>query len=214
MVQLQNIVPAEIEAESFRIIESEFADQTGRAIGDYSEGEFKVLQRVIHATGDFSLVNTIVFQNDPIPAAIAALQRGGNILTDVNMVASGVSNTLLAKFGGRVLCGVGESETAELAKMKGITRSDAAMQRYASETIAVVAIGNAPTALVSVLKLIDEGKMHPGVVIGVPVGFVNAAESKELLKQYKIPAITITGRRGGSPIAAAITNAMLRLAVK
>lgn len=212
MIRLQDIGPTEIEAESFRIIESEFADQTGRAISDYSEEEFKVLQRVIHATGDFSLAHTIVFQNDPITAALAAIRSGGNVITDVNMVASGVSSGLLAKFGGQVLCGVGESDTAEFAKKKGITRSDAAMQRYASRNIAVVAIGNAPTALVSVLKLIDEKKMQPGMVIGVPVGFVNAAESKELLQQYSVPAITITGRRGGSPIAAAITNALLRLA--
>jgi precorrin-8X/cobalt-precorrin-8 methylmutase len=212
MVQLQDIKPAEIEEESFRIIESEFFDQTGRAISDYSEGEFKVLQRIIHATGDFSLAETLVFQNDPIPAAIAAIRSGGNVITDVNMVASGVSKALLKKFGGKVLCGVSDEETAALAQKKGITRSDAAMQRYASEAIALVAIGNAPTALISVLNLIDEGKMQPGIVIGVPVGFVNAAESKELLKQHRVPAITITGRRGGSPIAAAITNALLRLA--
>lgn len=212
MIQLQEIEPSEIEAESFRIIESEFSDQTGRKISDFSEGEFKILQRVIHATGDFTLVEKIVFQHDPIPSALDAIRRGGNIITDVNMVASGVSKSILAQFGGKVVCRLGEAETVALAKEKGITRSDAAMQLSAVKNIAVIAIGNAPTALVSALRLIDEGQMHPGIVVGVPVGFVNAAESKELLKQYKIPAITITGRRGGSPIAAAITNALLRLA--
>lgn len=212
MIQLQEIEPTEIEAESFRIIESEFTAQTGRKIADYSAGEFKILQRVIHATGDFSLTEQIVFQHDPIPSALCAIRGGGNIVTDVTMVASGVSSGILAGFGGKVICRVGEAETAALAKAKGITRADAAMQRSIGESIAVVAIGNAPTALVSALRLIDAGKMQPGVVVGVPVGFVNAAESKELLKLHRIPAITITGRRGGSPIAAAITNALLRLA--
>lgn len=213
MIQLQEIAPSEIEAESFRIIESEFTAQTGREISEYSEGEFKVLQRVIHATGDFSLTEHIVFQHDPIPSAVEAICLGGNIITDVNMVASGVSSGILAGFGGRVICRVGEAETAALAKKLAITRADAAMQRSTDERIAVVAVGNAPTALISALRLIDAGKMQPGVVVGVPVGFVNATESKELLKLHRIPAITISGRRGGSPIAAAITNALLRLAI-
>lgn len=213
MIQLQDIAPAEIEAESFRIIEAEFTAQTGRKKTDYSEGEFKVLQRVIHATGDFSLADSLVFQHEPIAAAIAAIRGGGNVITDVTMVASGVSGSILARFGGQVICRVAEQETAALAGKAGTTRADAAMQRSCGENIAAIAIGNAPTALVSALRLIEEGKMMPGVVIGVPVGFVNAAESKELLKHYRIPAITITGRRGGSPIAAAITNALLRLAI-
>lgn len=213
MITLQDIHPSDIEGESFRIIESEFAEQTGKPISSFSAEEFKVLQRVIHATGDFSLAETIHFQQNPIQEAIRAIQSGGNILTDVNMVASGISSTLLHKFGGKVFCGVGEPETATLAKERGITRSDAAMQRYAGKDIAVVAIGNAPTALISVLRLIEEEKMKPAVIVGVPVGFVNAAESKELLKQTNFSGITISGRRGGSPIAAAITNALLRLAV-
>ncbi len=213
MIQLQDIEPAEIEAESFRIIESEFTDQTGREISEFTDGEFKVLQRVIHATGDFSITDSIVFQHDPIPSAINAIRRGGNVITDVNMVASGVSKVILGKFGGKVLCRLSEPETVVLATEQGITRSDAAIQRSSTDNnIAAIAIGNAPTALVATLKLINAGKIQPGVVIGVPVGFVNAAESKELLKSYSIPAITISGRRGGSPIAAAITNALLRLA--
>jgi len=212
MVQLQDIAPAEIEAESFRIIESEFSAQTGKNISDYSDGEFRVLQRVIHATGDFSITDSIVFQHNPVEAAIAAFRRGGDVVTDVNMVASGISRNILAKFGGAVSCRVSDDETAELAKKMGITRSDAAMRLSCTDNLAAIAIGNAPTALVAALRLIDEQKIQPGVIVGVPVGFVNAAESKEMLKQYRIPAITITGRRGGSPIAAAIINALLRLA--
>lgn len=213
MVRLQNVQPSAIEAESFRIIESEFYKQTGKLINEYSEAEFRVLQRVIHATGDFSIADRLVFQNDPISAAISAIRSGGNILTDVNMVASGVSKTSLKKFGGQVYCGVSDPEVAEHAQKNGLTRSDAAIQLYHQKNIAVLAVGNAPTALIAALKLIDEGRFTPGVVVGVPVGFVNAAESKEILKERTIPAITITGRRGGSPIAAAITNALLKLAV-
>jgi len=212
MVQLQDIAPADIEAESFRIIEAEFSEQTGKKISDYSEGELRVLQRVIHATGDFSIADSIVFQHDPVNAAINAFRRGGDIVTDVTMVSSGISRNILAKFGGAVRCRVGDMETAELAKSSGITRADAAMRLSCNENLAAIAIGNAPTALVAALRLIEERKMQPGIIVGVPVGFVNAAESKEMLKHYQIPAITITGRRGGSPIAAAIINALLRLA--
>ena len=212
MVQLQDIAPTEIEAESFRIIESEFTEQTGKKISDYREGEFRVLQRVIHATGDFSIAESIVFQHDPVDAAVDAFRRGGDIVTDVNMVASGISRNILSKFGGTVSCRVSDEETADLARKQGITRSDAAMRLSCTDNLAAIAVGNAPTALIAALRLIDERKMQPGLIVGVPVGFVNAAESKEMLKQYKIPAITITGRRGGSPIAAAIINALLRLA--
>jgi precorrin-8X/cobalt-precorrin-8 methylmutase len=214
MIQLQDIAPAEIEAESFRIIEAEFTEQTGRNISDYSEGEFRVLQRVIHATGDFSIADSMVFQHNPIEAAITAFRRGGDVVTDVNMVASGISRNILAKFGGAVKCRVADGETVELAREKGITRADAAMRLSCGGNLAAIAVGNAPTALVAALRLIDEEKIAPGLIVGVPVGFVNASESKEMLKQYRIPAITISGRRGGSPIAAAIINALLRLADK
>ena len=213
MIQLQNVLPGEIEAESFRIIESEFFDQTGMQISDFTHEEFKILQRVIHATGDFTLAEKIVFHNDPVISAITAIRKGGDIITDVNMVASGISSTILAKFGGKICCRIQETATAVFAKESGTTRSDAAMQRSVSNNVAIVAIGNAPTALLSAMRLIEQGKMSPGAVVGVPVGFVNAAESKEMLKQTGIPAITITGRRGGSPIAAAIINALLRLAL-
>lgn len=212
MVRLQDVLPSEIESESFQIIESEFFEQTGKEVSEYSEAEFKVLQRVIHATGDFALADTLVFQHDPIQAALSAIRSGGNVLTDVNMVASGISKPSLKKFGGEVFCGVSDPDVAEYAKRNGVTRSDAAIQLYHDRNIAVLAIGNAPTALISALKLIDEGHFKPGVIVGVPVGFVNAAESKELLKEKNISAITVSGRRGGSPIAAAITNALLKLA--
>jgi precorrin-8X/cobalt-precorrin-8 methylmutase len=155
MVELQNISPAEIEAESFRIIEAEFKDQTGRDVADYTEGEFKVLQRVIHATGDFTLADSIVFQHDPISAALVAIRQGGDIVTDVNMVASGISRPILSAFGGKVVCRMAEAETAAMASELGITRAEATMRRSIDERIAAIAIGNAPTALVATLKLIE-----------------------------------------------------------
>ncbi|MFV0438860.1 MAG: precorrin-8X methylmutase [Desulfopila sp.] len=212
MVKLQDIAPAEIEAESFRIIEAEFTAQTNRDIADYSPGEFRVLQRVIHATGDFSIVDNITFLREPVEAALAAFAKGGDIITDVNMVASGISRAILAQFGGKVICRVGEERTADLAREMKITRADAAMRLSCGGRVAGIAIGNAPTALVATLRLCAAGELQPGFIVGVPVGFVNAAESKEMLKESTVPAITITGRRGGSPIAAAIVNALLRLA--
>ena len=211
MIQLQDVPPSEIEAESFRIIEAEFAEQTGIAMSSFTPVEFKVVQRVIHATGDFSIARAMVFQSSPVESAMASIRRGANILADVNMAASGIAKKGLSAHGGGVLCRVGEPKTAELAARLGVTRSEAAVRRSVGDNIGILAVGNAPTALISALRLIEEGKFHPDMIVGVPVGFVNAAESKELLKQAAIPAITITGRRGGSPIAAAIVNAILKM---
>lgn len=212
MVKLQDVPPSGIEAESFRIIEEEFTAQTGREISQYSPGEFKVLQRVIHATGDFSIADYIVFQNNPIEAALEGFRQGGDIVCDVNMVASGVSRNILNKYGGQVICKIADQEVADLAKERGVTRAEASMILSCTDNISAVAIGNAPTALIAILRLMEQGKINPSVIVGVPVGFVNAAESKEMLQSVSVPAITVSGRRGGSPIAAAMVNALLRLA--
>lgn len=211
MIKLQDVPPSEIESESFKIIEAEFEEQTGMVPDMFSAEEFKVLQRIIHATGDFGVADSLVFQGDPISAARESIRKGCNILTDVNMVASGISKKILAGFGGKVVCRVAEPETASMAKELAITRSEAAMRRSTEDNIGLVAVGNAPTALISTIRLIEEGLFSPAVIIGVPVGFVNAAESKEILKEKSIPAITLTGRRGGSPIAAAAVNAILKM---
>ena len=212
MVKLQDVLPENIESESFRIIEDEFFDQTGKQIADIDPGEFKVLQRVIHATGDFSISDNLLFQYDPIQRALANIKSGCNILTDVNMVASGISKPLLKKYGGEVVCKIADTTTADMARAEGITRSEASMRQAVTDNIGVIAIGNAPTALISAIRLRKEGHFKDAAIVGVPVGFVNAAESKEMLIQTDIPAITLSGRRGGSPIAAAIVNAILRLA--
>lgn len=206
MVTLQNIAPQDIEAESFRIIERELGPTR------FSPDEFAVVRRCIHATGDFSFAEHFRFHPRAIKAGLAAIRAGKNILVDVNMAASGISAGLLAPFGGRVICRVAEPETATLAKANGTTRSDAAMARSLGDNIGIVAIGNAPTALVKVMALIDQGVFAPDLVIGVPVGFVNASESKEMLAEQPYPFITALGRKGGTPVAVAAVNALLRLA--
>ncbi|MGI6656644.1 MAG: precorrin-8X methylmutase [Desulfobulbus sp.] len=206
MVKLQQIAPGEIEAESFRIIERELGPTR------FSPEEFALVRRIIHATGDFSFAETLRFHPGAVQAGIAALQAGKHILVDVNMAAAGVSAALAARFGSRVICKVAEPETAALAREQVLTRSEAAMLRSLDERIGIVAIGNAPTALLRVMELIDQGRFDPDLVIGVPVGFVNAAESKELLAGKNYPFITALGRKGGTPVAVAAVNALLRLA--
>ena len=206
MVTLQQIAPEAIEAESFRIIERELGP-TG-----FSAEEFAVVRRTIHATGDFSFAENLRFHPQAIAAGLAAIRAGKNILVDVNMAASGISAALLSRFGGRVICRIKETETVELAKKNGTTRSDAAISRARGDNIGIVAVGNAPTALLKAMELIDQGLFSPELVIGVPVGFVNAAESKQLLAEQAYPFITALGRKGGTPVAVAAVNALLRLA--
>lgn len=206
MVTLQPIAPQDIEAESFRIIERELGPTR------FSPEEFAVVRRAIHATGDFSFAENLRFHPQAIAAGLAAIRAGKNILVDVNMAASGVSAALLARFGGRVICRVAEPETAAMAKANGTTRSDAAIARSIGDNIGIVAVGNAPTALLKVMSLIELGLFAPDLVIGVPVGFVNAAESKQLLVEKAYPFIAALGRKGGTPVAVAAVNALLRLA--
>jgi precorrin-8X/cobalt-precorrin-8 methylmutase len=204
--EIQKIGPLEIEAESFRIIESELGPT------DFTEEEFAVVRRCIHATGDFSFAENMRFHPEAIKAALMALRGGKNILVDVNMAASGISKALLKKFGGKVICRVAEAETEDQAGNGTMTRSEAAVERAINDNIGIVAVGNAPTALLKVMDLIEQGTFTPDLVIGVPVGFVNALESKALLASKSYPYITSLGRKGGTPVAVAAVNALLRLA--
>jgi len=206
MLTLQPIAPQDIEAESFRIIERELGPTR------FLPEEFAVVRRAIHATGDFGFAENFRFHPQAIAAGLAAIRAGKNILVDVNMAASGISGGLLARFGNRVVCRVAEPETAALAKANGTTRSDAAVVRSVGDQIGIVAVGNAPTALLKAMELIDQGLFSPDLVIGVPVGFVNAAESKDLLAEKLYPHITVLGRKGGTPVAVAVVNALLKLA--
>ena len=207
-VTIQKVLPAEIEAESFRIIESE--------IGEHSldEKAFTIARRVIHATADFSFLETLQFHPEAIERGLAAIRGGKNILTDVNMTAMGISKPLLARFGGQTFCRVADPEIAKEAKRRGKTRSETAIEAGLDENIGIIAIGNAPTALLHVMKLLKASPHLKPLIIGVPVGFVNAAESKEILSLSDHCFITSLGRKGGSPVAASITNALLHLACK
>lgn len=209
---IQDIRPEDIERESFRIIEEEFFARTGRRPDDFDDREFAILQRVIHATGDFSLTDSIRFHPQAIDRGLAAIRGGRNLYADVAMVAAGIGSKLQSAFGGRVICRVGDAEVAQRARETGRTRSETALEMASGDNIGVVVVGNAPTALLAAIALVQRGAFSPDLIVGVPVGFVNAAESKDLLVAAGIPAITILGRRGGSPIAAAVVNALLKMA--
>ena len=192
-----------IEQRSFEIITSEMKNK------EFKEWELPLVIRVIHATGDFDFEDNLRFHPDAVEAGIRALNAGKNILVDVNMVSSGISRTLLNRFGGDVICRI--SQVGEYAIKEGKTRAESAVEEAVHENIGIVAIGNAPTAMLKVMELIDQGEFNPDLVIGVPVGFVSAVESKDILSTKPYPFITSLGRKGGSPVAVAIINGILRL---
>ncbi len=206
-VKLQKIAPGDIEAKSFQIIEDEY----GPILCPHEQ--FKVIQRVIHATGDFTFKENMRFTENAISTGIESINEGKTILTDVTMVAAGISKSMIAKNGCQVICKVADPEIAAKAKKNNKTRCEMAIAECIDDSIGIVAIGNAPTALVETIQIIREQKFtKPPLVIGVPVGFVNAAESKKLLVENNNCYITSLGRKGGSPVAAAIVNAIIRLA--
>ena len=206
-ITIQKIGPGEIEAESFRIITDELGPH------NFDHPTFKVVQRVIHATGDFSFADNMRFHPEAIGTALEAIKAGKNIVTDVNMAAAGISKGMLAQWGGQVSCKVADPEVAKIAGATGKTRSEVAIEQGLRDNPGIFAIGNAPTALLKIMDCLAEVKPEDRpVIIGVPVGFVNAAESKALLAEKEYPYITSLGRKGGSPVAAAIVNALIRLA--
>jgi len=209
------IKPEAIEARSFAIIAEEFLSQTGRRCDDFPREQFAIIQRVIHATGDFSFAGALSFHPQAIETAISILRAGRTIATDVLMVAAGINKKALATWGGHVVCEIANPEIAILAERQGATRSETAILSALAHDPGLIAIGNAPTALLSVINYCQQHPGYfPGVIIGAPVGFVNAAESKEILAAQDIPHIVALGRKGGSPVAAAIVNALIRLAAE
>lgn len=197
--------PMAIEIRSMEIIAPYLAEF------HLDEQTIKVYSRIIHAAGDPDYATIIKVHPEAIAAGIAALKAGCNIFCDVEMVRTGINKRRLAQFGGQAFCLVADETVAQEAKAAGITRSMAAMRKFGTQLNgAIVAIGNAPTALFEVLKMIKEENIKPALIIGVPVGFVGAAESKELLHTTApVPYITVLGNKGGSPIAAASVNAVM-----
>lgn len=171
----------------------------------------KVYSRIIHAAGDVEYAPIIKLHPEAIAAGKKALQSGCNIFTDVEMVRTGINKRKLASFGGEVFCQVAEPRIAEIAKEQGITRSMAAMRDFGAKLNgSIVAIGNAPTALFEVLRMVQDEGLRPALIVGIPVGFVGAADSKAALAENElIPYVTVEGTKGGSPIAAATINAIM-----
>ena len=206
-VELQRVAPAEIEARSMEIIQSELGDRT------FPVEVLPVVKRVIHTTADFDYADNLVFSPGAVEQGIAAIKGGCTIVTDTQMARSGINKRVLEKFGGEAVCFMSDPDVAAEAKERGVTRAAVSMERAARlDRTLILALGNAPTALVRACELLEEGAMKPALIIGAPVGFVNVVESKELLLTEDVPYIVARGRKGGSNVAAAICNAMLYLA--
>ena len=199
--------PKHIERESMRIIRSQLKRT-------WSEDELLVVERLIHTSGDVNLEEFILIHPEAIKAGVQALRRGVKVITDVEMALTGISKIGLQAFGATAACYLNDPEVPEKATAWGLTRAMTAMRLHAHELAgSIVAVGNAPTALREVLRLAEDPAQRPALIIGVPVGFVGAAESKEeLWEKQDIPSITIRGTRGGSPLAATTINALLMVA--
>ena len=201
--------PADIEKRSFAIITEELGGRT------FPEGVAEVVKRVIHTSADFDYADNLCFSPDAVEQAKAALEAGATIVTDTNMALAGISKPTLAKLGGKAVCLMADEAVAREAKARGVTRATVSMEHAAKlDGPLIFAIGNAPTALIRLHELIEEGAVSPALVIGVPVGFVNVVESKELFLGGDTPYIIARGRKGGSNVAAAIVNALLYQIVK
>ncbi len=205
-VELENVKPMEIERRSFEII----ARELGRKL---PEDTAPIIQRCIHTSADFDYADNLCFSEKAVERALAALRAGTCIVTDTQMAKAGINKKALAKFGCEVYCFMSDEDVAQMAKENGTTRAAVSMDRAAElKRPLIFAIGNAPTALVRLYELIEEKKIAPELVIGVPVGFVNVVQSKELIMQTDVPYIVAKGRKGGSNIAACICNALLYMA--
>ena len=201
---IENIKPMDIEKRSFEIITETLGDTKLDP-----ENEL-VIKRVIHTSADFDYVQNLVFSEHAVQKGIEALRGGCDIVTDTQMARSGINKTILGKLGGEVHCFMSDEDVAAEAKERGVTRAVVSMERAAKlPKPCIFAIGNAPTALISLHEQMNQGLLKPALVIGVPVGFVNVVESKELIIASDVPHIVARGRKGGSNVAAAICNAML-----
>lgn len=204
---IQIVKPADIEKKSFEILSEILGNR------QFPPLHQPVIKRVIHTTADFEYADILRISEGAVEAGIEALKAGAAVVTDTNMAAAGINKRTLQKFGGVVKCFMDSEAVAQEAREKGTTRACLCMERAAEDSdIQVYVIGNAPTALIRLYELIKEDRVAPKLVIGVPVGFVNVVESKELLKSVGIPYIISEGRKGGSNVAASIVNALLYMA--
>ena len=197
--------PQDIEKRSFEIITEELGARA------FPDGIAEVVKRVIHTTADFDYADNLCFSKDVVKCAMEAIKAGACIVTDTQMAKAGINKRALARYGGEVYCFMSDEDVAEKAKRDGTTRAVASMEKACElDEKLIFAIGNAPTALIHLYELIRAGKIRPELVIGVPVGFVNVIQSKELILELSdTPYIVARGRKGGSNIAACICNALL-----
>lgn len=208
MKEIMKISPAEIEKKSFEIITEELGN---RQLDPQKE---PVIKRVIHTTADFEYADSLYFSPEVIEKAKDALSKGAIIVTDTKMAMAGINKKVVAGLGGRVECFIADDDVAKAAKTSGSTRAAASVDKAAKlckeEGLRLVyAVGNAPTALIRLRELMDEGKIAPELIVGIPVGFVNVVQSKELIIESGCSCIVARGRKGGSNVAACIINALL-----
>lgn len=202
--KIENVAPREIETRSFAIISEELGDRV------FPENTALIVKRCIHTSADFDYADNLCFSPGVVAQALAAIRGGASIVTDTQMAKAGINKIALAKWGGDVHCFMGDESVAAAARASGTTRAAESMKKAAALGKPMIyAIGNAPTALVTLYDLMAEGKVSPLLVIGVPVGFVNVVQAKELIMQSDVPYIVAKGRKGGSNIAACIVNALL-----
>ena len=204
-VELENVKPMEIERRSFEIITQELGRELPEELAP-------IIKRCIHTSADFEYADSLCFSDHVVEKAMKAIKAGACIVTDTQMARSGINKKALGQHGGEVFCFMSDEDVAETAKKNGTTRATASMDKAAAlDKPLIFAIGNAPTALVRLYELIVEKRIRPELIIGVPVGFVNVVQSKELIMQTDVPYIVARGRKGGSNIAACICNALLYL---
>lgn len=205
--ELERVAPEAIEARSMEIIGAELGERT------FPPQILPVVKRVIHTTADFDYADNLHFSPQAVEKGVEALRQGAVVVTDTQMARSGINKRVLAKFGGETICFMSDPDVAREAKARGVTRAAVSMERAAAlKKPLILALGNAPTALVRACELMELGELSPALVIGVPVGFVNVVESKELILSMEVPHIVARGRKGGSNVAAAICNALLYMA--
>lgn len=206
MNPIEFVLPGEIEKRSFEIISEELEK---RQIVLPKEQE-PVTKRVIHTSADFDYAETMCYSDHAVEIAKELILKGADIVTDTNMALAGINKRILASFGGEAHCFMADSDVAQLARERQVTRATISMEKAAAiEKPVIFAVGNAPTALIELHKMITEGRYQPAFIIGVPVGFVNVVPAKELIMETEVPYIINRGRKGGSNVAAAICNAIL-----
>ncbi|MFP4475312.1 MAG: precorrin-8X methylmutase [Desulfatibacillaceae bacterium] len=201
------MLPDEIEKRSFAIIEEEAGDH------GFPPDQWPIVARMIHTSADFDYLATVRFHPDAVRAGLSAIRAGGPVFTDTNMALSGLRKRDLGMFGCGMRCLIADNDVMKTARETGVTRAQAAVDLAVDDMDGgIYVVGNAPTALLRLIEHVESGRARPALVVGLPVGFVNAAESKDALTALNVPHITNVGRKGGSNVAAAVVNALVIMA--